>query len=84
MEIERCVSVLNEMESLIVIFDAIEHRDKLEDAIASAMLNAIRYRVENYEQFFAADSRAAELAWCLVRLFLAHTPVRGCISVRSH
>ena len=70
-EIEKYVGVLDEMESLIVVFDALEHRDNLENAIATAMLNAIRYRVANYEQFFSSETRAAELAWCLVRLILS-------------
>ena len=66
-EIEKYVDVLNEMEALIVVFDAIEHSGNLEDAIANAMLTDIKYRVENLEQFFRPETRSAELAWCLVR-----------------
>jgi hypothetical protein len=55
------------MEELIVVFDVIEHSGNLEDAIANAILKGIRYRVENWEQFFRPETRAAELAWCLVR-----------------
>jgi hypothetical protein len=66
-EVENYVNLLNEMKSLIVVFDAIEHRGNLEDAIANAMLKGIRYRVEHWEQYFSSDTRAGELAWCLVR-----------------
>jgi len=65
-EIEKYIDVLNEMEELIVVFDVIEHSGKLEDAIANAILKGIRYRVENWEQFFRPETRAAKLAWCLV------------------
>jgi hypothetical protein len=65
-EIDEYVNVLNEMEALIVVFDAIEHSGNLEDAIANAMLNDIKYRVENWEQFFSPETRTAELRWCLV------------------
>jgi hypothetical protein len=68
-EIEIYVNVLNEMETLIVIFDAIEHSDNLDDAIANAMLKGINYRVENWEQFFSPEIRTAELVWCLVKLY---------------
>jgi hypothetical protein len=54
------------MEELIVVFDAIEHSGKLEDAISTAILKSIKYRVENFEQFFRAETRSAELEWCLV------------------
>ena len=66
-EIEKYVDILTEMETLIIVFDAIERKNNLEDAIANAMLNGIKYRVENYEQHFSAEIRAAEAAWCLVR-----------------
>lgn len=66
-EIENCVNLLNEMKALIVVFDAIEHSSNLEDAIAEAMLRGVKYRVENFEQYFSPDTRAEELAWCLVR-----------------
>ena len=65
-EIENCIDVLNDMQELIVVFDAIEHSGNLEDAIANAMLKAIKYRVENFEQFFRPETRSAELEWCLV------------------
>jgi hypothetical protein len=65
-DIEKYIDVLNEMEELIVVFDVIEHSGNLEDAIANAILKGIRYRVENWEQFFRPETRAAELAWCLV------------------
>nr|ACD54609.1 transient receptor potential cation channel protein-like protein [Adineta vaga] len=65
-EIEKYVDVLKEMEELIVIFDAIERKNNLENAVADAMLNGIKYRVENYEQFFSSETRAAELEWCLI------------------
>ncbi|UJR11064.1 hypothetical protein I4U23_015247 [Adineta vaga] len=65
-EIEKYVDVLKEMEKLIVIFDAIERKNNLENAVADAMLNGIKYRVENYEQFFSSETRAAELEWCLI------------------
>jgi hypothetical protein len=65
-EIEKYINVLNEMETLVVVFDTIEHDDNLEDAIANAMLNGINYRVENWEQFFSPETRTAELEWCLV------------------
>mgnify|MGYP006892790750 CR=1 FL=1 len=57
------------MKELIVIFDAIEHRGQLSDAIADAMLTTIRYRVDNYEKFFSPDIRAGELEWCLVNFY---------------
>jgi hypothetical protein len=66
-EIEKYVNILNEMETLIIVFDAIEHGAKLEDAIADAMLKGIQYQVENWEQFFCPDTRAALLLWCTVR-----------------
>jgi hypothetical protein len=66
-EIENYVKILNEMETLIVVFDVIEHSGNLKDAIATAMLNDIKYRVKNWEQHFSADTRAGELAWCMVR-----------------
>ena len=65
--IEKYIDVLNEMEELIIVFDAIEHSGNLEDAIANAMLKGIKYRIENWEQFFRPETRSAELAWCLVR-----------------
>ena len=58
--------VLNEMEELIVIFDAIEHSGNLEDAIANAIHKSIQYRVENLERFFRSETKSVELAWCLV------------------
>jgi hypothetical protein len=61
------VDILNEMEALIIVFDAIEHNIKLEDAIADAMRKGIKYQVENWEQFFCPDTRAADLLWCTVR-----------------
>jgi hypothetical protein len=66
-EIENYVNLLNEMKAVIVIFDAIEHRSNLADTIANAMRQNISYQVENFEQFFSPDTRAGELAWCLVR-----------------
>jgi len=71
-EIENYIHVLNEMEALIVIFDAIEHMDSLEDAIADAMLKEIKYRVENVERFFSQETRTAELKWCLVNSPFKH------------
>jgi hypothetical protein len=65
--IENYTDVLSEMEELIVIFDAIEHSGNLEDAISNAILKSIKYRVENFEQFFRPETRSAELEWCLVR-----------------
>jgi hypothetical protein len=69
-KIEKYIDALNEMEELIVVFDAIEQSDNLEDAIASAILKSIKYRVENFEQFFRSETRSAELEWCLVRSFV--------------
>jgi hypothetical protein len=66
-ETEQYIDVMNEMEELIVVFDAIQHSGNLEDAIANAMLNSIKYRVKNFEQFFRPETRSAELEWCLVR-----------------
>lgn len=63
---DNYVHLLNDMKELIVIFDAIEHRGNLSDAIAEAMLKAIRFRVDNYEKFFSPDVRARELEWCMV------------------
>ena len=66
-KIEKYTDVLNEMEELIVVFDAIEHSGGLEDAIYNAILKSIKYRVENFEQFFRPETRSAELEWYLVR-----------------
>lgn len=66
-EIEKYVDVLNEMEALIIVFDAIEYNAKLEGAIAEAMLKGINYQIENWEQFFCPDSKSALLLWCTVR-----------------
>jgi hypothetical protein len=66
-DIDNYIDVLNEMEELIVVFDAIEHSGNLEDAISNAILKSIKYRVENFEQFFRPETRSAELEWCLVR-----------------
>ncbi|CAF1026030.1 unnamed protein product [Adineta steineri] len=65
-EIEKYINVLNEMETLIVVYDAIEHKGNLENAISSAMLKGIKYQVENYEQLLSSETRAAELVWCLI------------------
>ena len=54
------------MEAIIVVFDAIEHSENLQDAIANALLKGIKYRLETWEKLFCPDTRAAKLAWCLV------------------
>ncbi|UJR07341.1 hypothetical protein I4U23_011628 [Adineta vaga] len=64
-EIEKYVNILNEMDELVIIFDAIEHT-KLEDSIADAMLKGIKYREENWEHFFTPDTRRADLIWSMV------------------
>lgn len=69
--IKEYVNLLYEMKELIVVFDAIERRISLSDAVADAMLKGIQYRVDNYEQFFSPDKRAGELEWCLVRPYLS-------------
>jgi hypothetical protein len=66
-EIENYVKILNEMETLIVVFDAIEQSGELEEAIANAMLKDIKYQVENWDHFFSHETRTEELAWCMVR-----------------
>jgi hypothetical protein len=66
-EIEKYIDILNEMEELIVVYDAIELSSNLKDDIATAILKSIKYRVENFEQFFRPETRSAELEWCLVR-----------------
>jgi hypothetical protein len=66
-KIEKYIDLLDEMEELIVVFDAIEQSGNLEDAIATAILKSITYGVENFEQFFRSETRSAELEWCLVR-----------------
>jgi hypothetical protein len=68
-EIEKYIDILNEMEELIVVYDAIELSSNLKDDIATAILKSIKYRVENFEQFFRPETRSAELEWCLVRSF---------------
>ncbi|CAF4216265.1 unnamed protein product, partial [Rotaria magnacalcarata] len=65
-DIEKYVDVLNEMEELIIVFDAIEHNAKLEDTIADAILTGIKYQIENWEQFFCPNTKAALLLWCAV------------------
>ncbi|CAF3439989.1 unnamed protein product [Rotaria socialis] len=65
-EIGKYVDVLNEMEELIIVFDAIEYNAKLEDTIADAILTGIKYQNENWGQFFGQNTKAALLLWCAV------------------
>ncbi|CAF0727747.1 unnamed protein product [Adineta steineri] len=64
-EIEKYMNIFNEMEELVIIFDAIDHTN-LEDAIADAMLRGIKYRAENWEHFFSLDVRDTSLIWCMI------------------
>ena len=66
-DIDKYIDTLNEMKDLIVVFDAIEQYGNLEDAIANAILKSIKYRVDNFDQYFRPVTQSAELEWCLVR-----------------
>ena len=68
-EVQKYIDVLIEMNTLIVIFDAIEHSGNLEDAIADALLKRILHQRECNQFSYYHQSRAEELKWCLVRLF---------------
>ncbi|CAF3970405.1 unnamed protein product [Adineta steineri] len=66
-KINECVKILEEMNTLIAVYDGVKCVDNLEDVIADAMWNEISYHRKNKETVKDGyDPRAEELKWCLI------------------
>ncbi|CAF1085147.1 unnamed protein product [Adineta steineri] len=66
-KIKKCVKILEDMNTLIAVYDGVKCIDNLEDVIADAMWNEISYHRKNKEtRNDGYDPRAEELKWCLI------------------
>ncbi|CAF1002924.1 unnamed protein product [Adineta steineri] len=66
-KINKCVKILEDMNTLIAVYDGVKCIDNLEDVIADAMWNEISYHRKNKETVKDGyDPRAEELKWCLI------------------
>ena len=89
-KITQCVRILDEKSSLIIIFNANDHRRTLKDAIADALLESIltrRYRPnqERDSAKFFQDQyslKAEELKWCTVSMATSTQQFNSIVSLQ--